>query len=418
MPSITILGGAGCIGQNCILYTEKNYSVVVDCGIKPRKMEGAKVGCFGEPPTRLDILDEVLNRGSNVIGIITHAHLDHIGAVAELGKRGIPIYLSHKSKAIMEKKYDDNLKIPVGSELIEFYGISTLRYGDFQIVLVPLPHSIPGAYAVLMRVGGKNILHLSDFKFNGVTNTVEETRQALRDIRDISGRIDCLILDVLNSELPGFTPPEQQVFDSMKKILERENGRVVATFFSSNLDRMNGILDVARALGRRVCLGGQGMIDSYALLQRRGDFLVSTNWDLLLTSGSQGEATSGLVRMARGEHRFVQLRDGDTVAFATRAIPGNEEEIRNELVGLHNRGVKIILHHGEAKKLGLDFAVEEMFLHSSGHEQLGGLLEPVGILEPEVIIPIHAPWDRVELFEQAVGGERVRRIEVGETLEV
>ena len=419
---ITPLGGVGYVGQNCFLYEFDGHAVVIDCGIKPlgceKRATSGRDG-WGDPPTRLDILDGVLGMGSNAIGIGTHAHLDHIGAVAELAKRGIPVYMSEWSNEFLPR-YAENLRMPVGFRPYALANnrIIQLNHGEFEVILVPFPHSIRGAYGVLMRVGGKNILHLSDFKFNGVKDSADETRQTFRDIREISGRIDCLLLDVLNSELPGFTPPEQQVFGSTEAILAEKRGRVVITFFSTNLDRMEGILDIAKKQGLKVRIAGMGMSNSYALLGRRGDNFSRDDWDVLLVSGSQGESRSGLERMARGDPSYsIKLGTGDTALFASRSIPGNETCERAELNALHARGVKIILHHGEAQKLGLDFAVEEMFLHVSGHEQLGGLLEAVNILEPGAVVPIHAPWCRVEFFEQAVG-IRVRRVAVGETLEV
>ena len=414
--SITPLGGVGYVGQNCFLYTSGNYSVVVDCGIKPLTCEEKNMGQgWGEPPPCLNILDEGLEKGGNAIGIITHAHLDHIGAVASFGKRGIPTYLSRPAKAFMER-YAENLRIPCGSRFYTFYHIATLKHGDFDIILVPFPHSIPGTYGVLMRVEGKKIIHLSDFKFNGVEESIEITKQTLRDIRDISGGIDCLMFDVLNSDLPGFTPPEQMVFDSIDDILSEEKGRVVITFFSSNLDRMRGIIDLAQKHSRKVRLAGWGMINSYAMLLRKDGRLFGHDWNFLAVGGSQGEDSSALSRMARGEHQ-IKLRPGDTVIFASRRIPGNEEPIRRNLERLHEMGVRIVLHEGETEKLGLPFPVREMFLHVSGHEQMGGLAEVVKILEPGLIVPIHAPDDRVGIFESNIG-KSVRRLQVGETLEI
>lgn len=416
--SITPLGGVDYVGHNCFLYKSGNSAVVVDCGIKPQTFQEGGNFNFADPPPRLDILDDLLGKGVNVVGVMTHAHLDHIGAVAELSRREIPVYLSDWSKLFMER-YAENLMMPVGAEFHIFEGSQTLWHGEFEISLIPLPHSIPGTYGVLMRAGGKNILHLTDWKFNGMQESIAETRKVFQEIRAKVGKIHCLALDVLNAEMEGFTPPEQLVLDSVEKIIKEAKGRVIITFFASNLDRMEGILKIAESQHRTVGVAGWGMNSSYSML---GKGWRPKNGSILLIGGSQGETNSALARMARGEHEFLRLapRDAlrDTVIFCSRSIPGNEEAIKITLSDINDRGARIFLHEGESKKLNLPFKVQERFLHVSGHGQRGDLFEAVKILEPEIIIPIHAPPEKCDLFEKMVGKKLIRRLQIGETLEI
>lgn len=424
--AVTPLGGVSGVGHNCFLYVSDGSAVVVDCGIKPQTYEERKkMECLDDfwvpnptlvdPPPRLDILDEVRLGRRNVIGVITHAHLDHIGAVAELGRRRIPVYLSQWSKRFMER-YARNLKIPVNAEFRVFNG-SEIKHGDFHISFVPLQHSIPGTAGVLLRLDNKkNVLHLGDFKFNGTNDRLEETRRIFQGIRRQVGKIHCLVLDVLNAEIEGFTPPEQRVFDSLEKIIAESSDRVIISFFSSNLHRMGKIIEISRSQNRTVGILGWSMSASYNLL---GNYLLPRDGSVLLVGGSQGEENSGLAKMARDEHPFLKLHSGDTVVLSSRSIPGNEEGIRILLGNLHRKGVRIILHEGETKKLNLSFEADEAFLHTSGHGQKGDLQEAIEILEPETIIPFHAPEDRYQLFEEMLGNKRkIQRLLEGETLKV
>lgn len=415
--SVIPLGGVDYVGHNCFLYEYGNYAVVVDCGVRPQTYNERKEfeDEFGAPnpnwtnsPPRLDILDEALEKRKKVIGVITHAHLDHIGAVRELALRKIPVHLSDISKLFLDR-YD--LKIPGGAA---FYLTGDTKCGNFDISFFPMPHSIPGNNAVLIRVGGKTILHLGDFKFNGMQDTRRQTSQIFREIRRQAGKIDCLTLDVLNIDVEGFTPPERLVLDSIEKIVKEASGRVIITFFASNTERMKGILNIAKSLHKTVGIAGWGMNASYSMIGGHG---LQKNGGILLIGGSQGEENSGLTRMALGEHKYLQLFRRDTVVDSSRGIPGNEEAKRMNFERIHRIGSEIILHEGETAKLKLSFKPREMLVHVSGHEQKSGLLEAVEILQPEIIIPFHAPPDRIKLFKEMVG-PKVKCLRVGERLEV
>ena len=147
-------------------------------------------------------------------------------------------------------------------------------------------------------------------------------------------------------------------------------------------------------------------------------FWAAQNGSILLIGGSQGEENSALARMARGEHQFLRISPRDTFVGLFRSIPGNEEAIRMTLSDINNAGAMIFLHQGEAKKLNLPFKAQEALLHVSGHSQWGDLSETVKILDPEIILPIHALEEKRIMFENFVGKNRVRRLQAGETLEI
>ncbi|MEK7503393.1 MAG: ribonuclease J [Patescibacteria group bacterium] len=401
------------VGHTCFIYTSGytsgDYAVVVDCGMNPQVSWSPT-----DPPPRLDILDDLLARGVKVIGVITHAHLDHIGAVRELVMRKIPVYFSEWTGRFMEV-YVEDLDIPKGAETHVFEGNQVLTHGDFQIYLISVYHSIPGTRAILLRRGNKVVLHLGDFKLNGMQEGIAKTRKVFQDIRLSVGQVNCLVMDVLNTEMDGFTPPEQPVFDSIEDIIKEASGQIIITCFASNIRRIEAIIKKAVDHHKTVGIGGFRMSSSCRLL---GKGSLPRNGDIVLIGGSQGEEGSGLVRLSRDEHKHLSLSRGSTVVVSSRCIPGNEENVKWLLEDLHAHDVKIILHENESKKLDLSFRPEERFLHVSGHEQRGGLQETIEILKPEMIIPFHAPEDRRIMFEQLVGGKQTKHLQRGETLNI
>ena len=412
--SITPLGGVDG-GGHCFLYESNDSALVVDCGGGIQTYNNRS-----ESACRLHVLDDILQRRKRVIGVITHGHLDHIGAVAELLKRKIPVYLSEWSRRFLERYAR---KIPKGAEFTIVSENESIRYGDFQVSFISLQHSIPGALGILISLKKKNILHLGDFKFNGMEDSIGEFERTLKRIRQKVGRIDCLVLDVLNVEMEGYTPPEFQVIDSLKKIIKKARGRVIISFFSSNLRRMEKILKIGRSQKKTVGISGYGMRSSYNLIERylEGNFEIPPqDGQVILIGGSQGEENSGLAKMIWGEHRLLSISSRDTVVFSSRCIPGNEERMRVSLKELHKRGVKIILHQGEKEKLNLPFdEIKEEFVHVSGHGQRDDILKAIEILKPEMIIPFHASPEKYSIFENLIGnGRKIKRLSYLKTFKI
>lgn len=406
---ITPLGGVNVVGQNCFLYNTGKYGLVVDCGAMPPYSSYS--------PPDMAILDERMRNGVKMAAAITHGHLDHIGAIGELCQREIPIYLSQWSRNFVERNTKD---LKGKFSIIPGKG-NELTHGDLTVRFIPVEHSIPGTFGLLIRAGGKNILHLTDFKANGMDERTQQFEGVLWAIKQEVGTIHCLLLDVLNSELEGFTPPESLVIDELEKMMKEASGRLIISFFSSNLFRMKGIIEAASKLGKIVGFAG-GMAISFRQIAK---YLIEPaleasvqDCDVLFVGGSQGEDNSGLARIAMGEHPYIYLKSGDRVAIAARCIPGNEEGVRDVLTRLNGRKVPITLHLGERDKIGLKFPVEERLIHVSGHESRKGLRQVVNVSNPKIIVPIHTPEERVNLFEEMVGSTKIKRLGVGETLKI
>ena len=447
---ITPLGGVGEVGRNCFLYEYKDHALVIDCGIMPQKEEnGAGGDLLWENPhyPKLEILDEKIREGKKISALITHAHLDHIGAIAELIRRRIPIHISRFAQKFFVARYLDSFifeeDIKIANLITLADGKSSFQFGDFSITCFPVPHSIPNTFGVSVKVGGKNILHLTDFKFQGLEEGRSFLENTLLDIKNDCGTIDALLLDTLNAEIPGYTPPERKVIQSLEEIISQtKQGKIFITFFSSNIQRMEEILKVCLRLNRPVRVLGQGMktsrdefckINTYKDRERKftreryGQRPYAYPGEVILLAGSQGEESSHLWKALVGGwlgdngryHKSdTRIYSKDTIVLSSRCIPGNEKPVRELLEGISRRRAKIILHEGESRKLQLPFRVKEKFVHVSGHGYQGDQLRVIEIAAPKKIIPVHAERQKTEIFAGLLGDNSQKIIipSLGETI--
>ncbi|PIQ92048.1 MAG: hypothetical protein COV69_03730 [Parcubacteria group bacterium CG11_big_fil_rev_8_21_14_0_20_39_14] len=440
---LTPLGGVGEVGRNCFLYEQGRDILVVDCGIMPRLPEGRELleengdSAWKIPYLpKLEILDKKM-KGKDVNALITHAHLDHIGGIAELAKRRIPIRISSFAKRFfttrnIENLFPDSIKPEFRAWFEQEY---TFGQGNFYVDCFPLNHSIPGTFGIILKAGKKTIVHLTDFKFNGLEETRASFERTLQDIRKTCGKLDCLVLDVLNADMEGFTPPENQIVQNIQELIEdTPQGRIFITFFSSNIQRLEELLKVCKKLHRPVKVLGRGMrISLQEFLAANGEFQSSSGFghpnEVVILAGCQGEKKSHIWRSLTGgwltpEGRYikadVRMMSGDTIIFSSRCIPGNEELVKNLLETLYRKKVKVVLHQGEKEKLGLPFPVKEKFIHVSGHGQQEDILRSIKILEPKVIVPAHATLDKVEILAGLLGfdAKKIANLSIGETLKI
>ena len=445
--TLTPLGGVGEVGRSCFLYECHDNLLVVDCGIMPRsqeekvkfELEGDEDPAWKIPHLpKLEVLDRA-RKGKQVSAVITHAHLDHIGAIDELAKRRIPIRTSSFTKEFFTTRLlGENDVSPAFISYPE--GGYCFQKGNFDVECFSVPHSIPGTLGVVLKAGKKTIVHLSDFKFNGLEESQSSFEKVLRGIRKDYGKIDCLALDVLNADMEGFTPPENQAIQTIQEIIQgTPRGRIFITFFSSNIQRLGEILKVCKKLHRSVRILGRGMKTSRELLKTNGEdthtnrkpWLKQPNYpnEVILLAGCQGEENSHIWRSLIGgwttpDGKFVQSRariePNDTIIFSSRCIPGNEEPLKTLMDALHSRRARIILHQGEKEKIGLSFKVEEKFVHVSGHGQQGDILKVIEVLQPKKIVPVHATSDMTAIMAGLLGQDSKKLVDLltGETLKI
>lgn len=376
------LGGSGEIGMNLNLYAHDNQWLMVDLGVTFADQYGIEI-------ITPDI-EFIHERKKQLKGlIITHAHEDHIGAIPYLWPYlRCPVYLTSFSAQVLRNKLED---YPWKSEvpIYEIEPNSEISVGKFNINFVQLTHSIPEPQALLIQVADKRIFHTGDWKIDPKPITgAGFNEKYLKEIGDTG--IDFLVCDSTNVFEPGSTGSESDVDIELTAEISKHVGRrVIVTCFASNIARLQTLFNAAQKTNRDVCLIGRSLNRMVTIAQECGyltnapniidpqDFdKIPRERTLLITTGSQGEARSGLARIANMSHQSVRLDSGDVVIFSSRKIPGNEKSISHMQNQLVLQGIKIIVSKNDD-------------LHVSGHPSQDELRKMYDLIRPKTLIPVH-----------------------------
>jgi ribonuclease J len=407
------LGGSGEIGMNLNLYGYGGDWIVVDCGVSFGDDSMPGIDMFMADPAF------IAERRDRLKGIVlTHAHEDHLGAVAHLWPRlRVPVYATAFAAAILRGKLEeakllgqvDLREVPVGGRIV---------LGPFTIDLVTVTHSLPEPNALAIRTPAGTILHTADWKLDpepllGPTADLD----AMRRLGDEG--VLAVVGDSTNVFVPGAAGSEASVRASLIELVGKCRGGVAVACFASNVARMSSIAAAAAAHGRKVALAGRSLwkFDAAArglgLLDGTAAFIEDAEAErlppdrvLYLCTGSQGESRAALARIASGAHAHVHLGKGDTVIFSSRIIPGNERPIYRMQNLLARAGVEILTH-------------KDHFVHVSGHPARDEIAELYRLLRPRYVVPTHG--ERVHLDEHArlveeLGAGRPIVIENGDML--
>jgi ribonuclease J len=382
------LGGSGEIGMNLNAYgygpPDARKWIIVDIGVTfGREDTTPGVDLILPDPTYLE------EERDSIIGIVlTHAHEDHIGALGWLWPRlKAPVYATPFTAALVrEKLKEHNLLEKVPLTEIPLKGQLTL--GPFEIDFVTLTHSIPEPNGLAIRTPLGLVWHTGDWKIDPDPLIGETTDEAkLRAMADEG--ILAMVCDSTNVFVEGTAGSEGDVREKLTEIVARCTGRVAVTAFASNVARVETALLAARATGRTPCLVGRSMHRIFAAAQSVGllqdapfvmDEEEASTLDpervLYLCTGSQGEARAALSRIARGDHRHVSLKQGDTVIFSSRVIPGNEAAIHDLQNAFLEKGVELI-------------TADDHFVHVSGHPARDELRQMYQWARPHIAVPVH-----------------------------
>jgi ribonuclease J len=384
------LGGTGEIGMNLNLYRYHGSGgerfLAVDCGI------GFGGGDMPEVDVMMADPGYIADRQDRLLGlIITHAHEDHIGAVAWLWPQlRCPIYATPFAAAILRRKLGEaGLTGQVHVTVVEPGGRVDLQ--PFDIRFIRLAHSIPEAQALAIDTPVGTILHTGDWKIDpnpliGPT-TDEATLAALGDKGVLA-----LVCDSTNALVEGHSGSELDVRRSLSVLIRDFTGRIAVTCFASNVARMESIALAAHDAGRSVALVGRSLRNIDAAARECGyfaslpPFLTEDDIDdvpddnlLILVTGSQGEPRSALSRIAQDTHPRVSLGEGDTVIFSSRVIPGNERAIGTVQDNLVRRGVRLLTDN-------------DHLVHVSGHPARDELRRMYRLVKPRYAVPVHGEW--------------------------
>jgi ribonuclease J len=384
---ILALGGLGEIGMNCMLLETEESLIVIDCGLM-------------FPDERLMGVDVVIPRFDTILEkkdklkaiILTHGHEDHIGALPWLLPHvDVPIYGSDFTLALVRNKlreYDledgsifrvagDNERIPIDDIAVHFF---------------PVCHSIIRGFGLGIETPVGKIVHTGDFKIdrypmNGHATDLEAFEGFSKD------GVLLMFSDSTNVEQEGFSLTEREIKSTFTELFKGAQGRIIITLFSSHIQRIQEIFDLAAQMGRKVAVSGKSLYSNINVSREHG-FLsfeddISIGLDelsayaddeiVLLVTGSQGEPLSALTRIAAGEHRFVKVNPGDLVLMSSRFIPGNVRAITRVINSLYRQGAEVLYEKVQG-------------IHASGHayrEELKLMLETV---QPKYFIPVHGEY--------------------------
>lgn len=381
------LGGAGEIGMNCYLYGlgdgARRRWIMVDLGIGFGDMETA-------PGVELVLPDMAfaISERERIEGLfLTHAHEDHIGAIAHFWRKfGLPIYARPFTAEVVRRKLEEAGLDP--GIVREVDAGTPVEAGAFSVEYVPITHSIPEASMLAIRTPAGVVVHTGDFKLDPAPQVGDPYDLSPLERLGEEGVL-AVTCDSTNVFLDGEAGSEAEVIDNLVRLISEAPRAVAATSFASNVARLKTLAEAAREAGRSVVVAGRamrrmieiavqtGQLQSFPPVvpeDRIGD-IPAENLFYLVT-GSQAEARAAVSRIAAGSHATVKLAAGDTVLFSSKTIPGNEAGIYRLYNRFSEQGIRVI--DGEMERI-----------HVSGHARRSDLARVYAALKPKVAVPLH-----------------------------
>ncbi len=412
------LGGLDGIGKNMTAFVCGDDMLLVDAGLMFPDDDHPGVDLI------LPDYTFVLEHEDKLRGIvITHGHEDHTGALPYLMKdlsRKVPIYGTKMTLGLIEGKFNEHR---VKAKLNQINAGDEIKLGCFVIDFFAVNHSIPGAVGYFLQSPAGNVLHTGDFKLDQTPiDGVHTDFGALSRFGRIG--VDLMLSDSTNAMNPSFTPSEAEVGKNLRRIIENAKGRVIIASFASHIHRLQQIADAAVANGRKVVVTGRSMVQNTDIARRLG-YLKIQDTDLIdaydlkgipgdkvviMCTGSQGEPLSALARIANGEHRTIEIEEGDTVIISATPVPGNEKAVTRVVNSL--------------AKIGADvWDKRRAMVHVSGHASAEELKLVLSIVQPKAFMPVHGEAMHLRAHAQLAEATGVDRRNIficdnGESLEL
>lgn len=378
------LGGTGEIGMNCNLYRYGERWLMVDCGVMFHRESVHEMY-----PLHAD-LSWLLDKVDQLEGLVlTHAHLDHLGAVANVWRQlgGVRVYATRFAAAVLRQRLAEHgLQDRVTLRILT--PGKPVQLGPFEVQPLNMTHSTLEMQALVIRTPAGTVLHTGDFKIDDdprLGALTDRTRlEALRDENVLA-----CVSDSTNAHLEGWTGSEGSLVEPFSRILATAERRVAVTLFSSNIARVRTLIELAWRAGRHVVIAGRSLernleaaraagylADLPATVPIREYGYLPANNVLLVCTGSQGEYYAALSAIAADRRRDLYLEEGDLVVWSARRIPGNERYIERVQRLLGERGVRIIDR-------------SEAHVHVSGHPRRAELAQLYDWVQPQLVVPTH-----------------------------
>ncbi len=382
---IVPLGGLGEIGKNMTVIEYKNEIIIIDAGIMFPQSDMLGVDLI--IPDFKYIMDK-LDKVTAVL--VTHGHEDHVGGLPHLMEYvNAPIYATPLTAGLIKVKLRRNSRAK-DSEVIEIQAGDTFTVGThFTIEPFHVTHSIPDCVGFGITTPVGLIVHTGDYKFD--YTPADGWPPDFTKIAEFAGRgVLCLLADSTNADRPGWTPTEAIVVDALDDAFSNAAGRIIVATFASLISRIQIVADLAVKHGRRLAVTGRSMRDNVKMARRLGyldieeELLIdieqakhlSANELVIMATGTQGEPSAVMSRLAQGRHRQLRIQEGDTVIFSAHAIPGNEEMVYRVVNRLLQRGAHVV-YENIAR------------VHVSGHASQEEMKLMIQLVKPKFMVPIH-----------------------------
>jgi len=395
--NIFALGGLGEVGKNTYVFETERSIILVDAGVR-------------FPETSLPGVDYVIpdytylrNNKSKIKALfITHGHEDHIGGIPFLVKSvNIPvIYAPRLAAALIKHKLED-ARIREKVNIVEYTSDTIVPIGDdFKVFFFRVTHSIPDSYGVCIDTKQGRIIESGDFK---VDLTPVGPHFEINKLAALGSEgVDLLMADSTNAEIEGYTPSETTVRNGVQEIFDKAPARIIVSTFSSNINRIQQVVEVAVEHERKICIVGRSMetvmriARAYGYIKVPDDSLIMDdevkNYPpskvCILCTGSQGEEMAALSRIANGIHRSLRIMPMDTIIFSSNPIPGNGVLVDKLINNLVKQGADV-------KQNGLAFS-----LHSSGHPAKQELRLMQRLVSPSYFMPVHGEYRMLRLHAE------------------
>lgn len=418
---VLALGGLGEIGKNFYVFEYEEDIIIVDMGFKFPDDEMLGVDYIIPDITYLE------DKKDRIKGIfITHGHEDHIGGIPYLlPKIGAPIYAPALTLGLIEGKLEE-FGLAASAKLILIDPEKDhIQAGKFDVEFIRVTHSIPDAIAVAIKTPLGRAIITGDFKFDH--SPVDNKNIDVGKLARLGDEgVLVLLSDSTGAESPGYSPSEKSITENMNRIVSESEGRVIIASFSSQINRIQMIIDAAKKHGRKLAFSGRSLLRNVEISVRLGYLKIPAGLIVkieeigklpdsqvcVMSTGSQGEAMSALARMASGDHRSVKIKRGDTVLFSSSPVPGNENAIITVIDDLFRAGANVIYEgKGESQH------------HVSGHPGQEELKMMLNLVRPKYFMPVHGERHHLvkhrELaMDVGIPGENIFVMDNGDVLEM
>ncbi|MFC2038518.1 ribonuclease J [Chloroflexota bacterium] len=412
------LGGLSEIGKNMMVMEYEDDIIIIDAGLM----------FPGEEMLGIDLvipdINYLLDKKEKIRGIlVTHGHEDHIGALPYLlPELDVPIYSTKLTRGLISVKLKER-KALSGTSLNAVQFGETVTLGQFSVEFYPVCHSIPDSAGLIIHTPIGTVIHSGDFKLDYTPVSGEPT--ALSRLAQLGGEGVLLLLsDSTYAELPGYTPSERVVGETLNHVIADAPGRVIITTFSSLISRVQQVIDAAAKYNRRVFIVGRSMSNTVKMALELGylnepDGVLARmdelhglphNQVVFITTGSQGEPTSALVRMANRDNRQLHIQKGDTVVISATPVPGNESVVNRTVDNLFKQGARVLYDRIAP-------------VHVHGHASQEELKLLLNLVKPKFFMPIHGEYRHLSLHARlarsvGVAEENIFLLEDGDVLEL